>query len=209
VDIPATSSNIPGTLVLRDNTGGFDTAGNVTIGSIPSPEAILHVGSTSDTTTSTQRIIVESRGFAGIELRGDRSNVSGEPGGAYVLLSQDGQIVQGTLSIIQTANGDGKGGSITGTTTNSIVLGNRVTTGNAAANLQFSTQDVVRLTITGNGNFGFLTSTQFGGGVGVIGISNATTVPPTNPTGGGVLYVEAGALKYRGSSGTVTTIANA
>jgi hypothetical protein len=45
-----------------------------------------------------------------------------------------------------------------------------------------------------------------GGGAGVIGIANATTVPTTNPTGGGILYVEAGALKYRGSSGTITTL---
>lgn len=37
-------------------------------------------------------------------------------------------------------------------------------------------------------------------------LANAT-VPTANPTGGGVLYVEAGALKYRGSSGTITTIA--
>lgn len=43
----------------------------------------------------------------------------------------------------------------------------------------------------------------------VIYIANAGTVPSTNPSGGGVLYVEGGALKYRGSSGTVTTIANA
>ena len=43
----------------------------------------------------------------------------------------------------------------------------------------------------------------------VIYIADATTVPSTNPSGGGVLYVEAGALKYRGSSGTVTTIAAA
>jgi hypothetical protein len=35
------------------------------------------------------------------------------------------------------------------------------------------------------------------------------TAPTANPTAGGVLYVESGALKYRGSSGTVTTIANA
>lgn len=46
-------------------------------------------------------------------------------------------------------------------------------------------------------------------GVGEIGITNATTVPTTNPSNGGVLYVQAGALKYRGSSGTVTTIAPA
>jgi hypothetical protein len=45
-----------------------------------------------------------------------------------------------------------------------------------------------------------------GGGAGVIGIANATTVPTSNPTGGGILYVEAGALKYRGSSGTITTL---
>jgi hypothetical protein len=45
-----------------------------------------------------------------------------------------------------------------------------------------------------------------GSGLGVIGIANATTVPTTNPTSGGVLYVEAGALKYRGSGGTITTL---
>ena len=39
-------------------------------------------------------------------------------------------------------------------------------------------------------------------------LANATA-PTANPSGGGVLYVESGALKYRGSSGTVTTIANA
>ena len=43
----------------------------------------------------------------------------------------------------------------------------------------------------------------------VIGIANATTVPSTNPTGGGVMYSEGGALKWRGSAGTVTVIAAA
>lgn len=40
----------------------------------------------------------------------------------------------------------------------------------------------------------------------VIALPNATA-PTTSPAGGGQLYVESGALKYRGSSGTVTTIA--
>lgn len=44
---------------------------------------------------------------------------------------------------------------------------------------------------------------------GVCILSNTTAAPSTNPSGGGALYVESGALKYRGSSGTVTTIANA
>jgi len=61
-----------------------------------------------------------------------------------------------------------------------------------------------------NGNIGLIGATSFGASsVGVVGIANATTVPTGNPTGGGVLYVESGALKYRGSSGTITTIANA
>ena len=42
---------------------------------------------------------------------------------------------------------------------------------------------------------------------GTIKISNSST--PSTPSGGGVLYVQNGALKFRGSSGTVTTIANA
>lgn len=59
-----------------------------------------------------------------------------------------------------------------------------------------------------DGNIGFNT-TDMGAGTGVIGILNATLVPGSNPTGGGVLYVEGGALKYRGGSGSVTTIAPA
>lgn len=59
-----------------------------------------------------------------------------------------------------------------------------------------------------NNNLG-INLKSFGGGVGVISIANATTVPTSSPTGGGVIYCEGGALKYRGSSGTITTIANA
>lgn len=47
-----------------------------------------------------------------------------------------------------------------------------------------------------------------GGGEGVLGFANAATVPSSNPAGG-VLYVESGALKFRGSAGTVTTLAAA
>lgn len=44
---------------------------------------------------------------------------------------------------------------------------------------------------------------------GYIFVPNATTIPGSSPVGGGYMYVEAGALKYRGSSGTITTIAPA
>ena len=57
-------------------------------------------------------------------------------------------------------------------------------------------------------NYGF-GGESYGGGVGIAFIKNAITVPGSNPTGGGILYVEGGALKYRGSSGTVTILGNA
>lgn len=52
-------------------------------------------------------------------------------------------------------------------------------------------------------------STQVGGGTNCMGLSNASVVPTSNPTGGGVMYAEGGALKWRGSNGTVTVIAPA
>ena len=59
------------------------------------------------------------------------------------------------------------------------------------------------------GNIGIRTTSQFGGGQGVMAIANASVAPSVNPAGGGILYVEDGALKYRGSNGTLTTIAPA
>ena len=44
---------------------------------------------------------------------------------------------------------------------------------------------------------------------GYIYVSNITGAAPGTPTSGGIMYVEAGALKYIGSGGTVTTIASA
>jgi hypothetical protein len=91
-----------------------------------------------------------------------------------------------------------------------IIAGRNILGGQTGSgNVTFLTNATERMRITFAGNIGIGTTSQFGSGGGVIGIANATTVPTTNPTGGGVLYVEGGALKYRGSSGTITTIANA
>lgn len=69
-----------------------------------------------------------------------------------------------------------------------------------------SANNLVWATTSGVSFFG---SPSLGGGNKVIYIHNATTVPSTNPSNGGVLYVEGGALKYMGSSGTITPIAPA
>lgn len=57
-------------------------------------------------------------------------------------------------------------------------------------------------------NVGINTS-DMGGGVSVLAIKDAVTVPTVNPTGGGVLYSTGGALHWLGSAGTDTVIAPA
>jgi hypothetical protein len=58
------------------------------------------------------------------------------------------------------------------------------------------------------GMFGDITTTSMPTNSGdlVLYIANCATAPTANSVGGGILYVQGGALKYRGSSGTVTTL---
>ena len=85
--------------------------------------------------------------------------------------------------------------------------------GRQADNKGFETIVVfTRLAAGGNIGIGFPEDSlikKFGGGRGVIAIANASVAPTENIASAGMLYVEDGALKYRGSEGTVTTIAPA
>lgn len=75
---------------------------------------------------------------------------------------------------------------------------------------QTSTSNVLtdRMFIDNSGNVGVGVSTFGTSAAKVLGLANATA-PSTSPAGMGQLYVESGALKFRGSSGTITTIAAA
>jgi hypothetical protein len=64
------------------------------------------------------------------------------------------------------------------------------------------------LQVTDTGNVGVGIGTFGTSAAKVLGLANATA-PSTSPAGMGQLYVESGALKFRGSSGTITTIAAA
>lgn len=81
--------------------------------------------------------------------------------------------------------------------------------GTGTLNAQVHGKGDVTYFCANNGNMAVFGTGSFGSGDKVIFIGNVATAPTTNPTGGGILYVEAGALKFRGSSGTVTTIAPA
>jgi len=106
-----------------------------------------------------------------------------------------------------------KGGFKTGTITN--WYGFRTEAIGLIATNRFPFYDPETFDGDNNGNrfasntmFGSIVG-AFGSGDGVIGIANRRVAPTTNPAGGGILYAEAGALKWRGSAGTVTTLAPA
>ena len=63
--------------------------------------------------------------------------------------------------------------------------------------------DLIGGTLTGNLGIG---GSSFSSSTFAIFLAN-DTAPSGTPSGGGLLFVEAGALKYKGSSGTVTTLA--
>lgn len=63
--------------------------------------------------------------------------------------------------------------------------------------------------ISSTEHFGIIRANVAGNSGLMLYMRNLTTAPTSNPSTGGFLYVESGALKYRGSSGTVTTIAAA
>lgn len=135
-------------------------------------------------------------GTTSIAFPTDRKGLVIRPNGANsgeILLQNSGNTNGSTDGFaIANINGDG------------VALYNRIN-----AHIRFGTNNTERLRITEDGNLGFGTTSQFGGGVKVIGIANSTTIPNTTPSGGGVLFVQNGALKYMGSNGTYTTIANA
>jgi hypothetical protein len=132
--------------------------------------------------------------------------------------------INGSTAMTLNSTGLGVGGSPTGQFPVILVEGTAGTyakfnskvgaktwsTGYRSGTLQFEIQEdgVERFVIANGGNVGVGVTTFGTSAAKVLGLANATA-PTTSPAGMGQLYVEAGALKYRGSSGTVTTIANA
>lgn len=101
---------------------------------------------------------------------------------------------------VNTTHSAQAGQAATGASNNGGNGGNLILTGGLGGTSGSATAGVV-------GNIQLIsTTTSFGGGAGVIGIANATTVPASNPSGGGILYVNNGALTYKGSSGSITIL---
>jgi hypothetical protein len=98
------------------------------------------------------------------------------------------------------------GALVTSATPLSVTDATDATSTTAAALVVAGGVGIAKKLIVGNGqNIGFGVSSWGTSAANVIGIANGTA-PSTSPASMGQLYVEAGALKYRGSSGTITTL---
>lgn len=80
--------------------------------------------------------------------------------------------------------------------------------GNLAAITLAGFVDILEIAVSFGGDAAAQTVTSNATGT-CLFIKNISSAPTSSVTGFGILYVQAGALKYRGTAGTVTTIANA
>jgi hypothetical protein len=187
---PNAAANNGGALVFGTSANGtattptegmrLDSSGNLGLGVTPSAQGIYRTMQFGNFLNIGQQTTGTSQAFFGWNVRGSSTN-------NQYLYNRTGD----KAALYEIGSDASHRWSVTNTSG---------TAGNAISFTQALTLDADGNLLLGG------TSTP---GAKVMYIANATTVPASNPTGGGVLYVEAGALKYRGSSGTVTTIANA
>ncbi len=132
--------------------------------------------------------------------------------GTVAYIAKDGTLVsvaavksEGAGAKLEINNSSGVSGSrryiLTDTGSSNLAIRGRTDSGGASTDMLTIGHQTKNLGVGGFASLGGATG-------GAVGLPNATA-PASNPSGGGILYVEAGALKYRGSGGTVTTIAAA
>jgi len=204
-----------------DGAGGFvasklffdETTGYMTLGDSGISGGRELITASSDGNAS---LIIRAKGVAPIGLIANQGIYLIDSASTYGMVLQIG--TASTDAFIQGGRGVTKTFSILGTEgelAGSVNGGSLILKAGIAVGGNGNGGDTYILPGTKNGsgvkgNIGlFTTSGSFGSGEDVIFIANRTTAPTSNPTGGGILYVESGALKFRGSSGTVSTIAPA
>ena len=157
---------------------------------------------------ATNRVLINQS----TALQGSPLEISALTGGADTL-SLFGRVSDNASAITFRANGANTNkaqivGGDSGFTT-STVASNRLTIDSNGVFTFTNVGGVAGTAMTLNASgLGLGTATFGTSAAKVLAIANGTA-PTTSPAGIGQLYVESGALKFRGSSGTVTTIAAA
>ena len=183
------------TLASASVTGALGAAGlNVTGATIPANGVYLgSANNLSFSAASALGMTLNSTGLAiGTNVTNRRLNLGGGASNSLI-------------HFFNTATGSANtDGFIFGLETDqSVVLFNAENTA-----MKFYTNSNQNMTLDASGNLGIGVSSFGTSADKVLGLANATA-PSTSPAGMGQLYVESGALKFRGSSGTITTIAAA
>lgn len=193
----------PGTIQFNDegsfggkDTFKFDEMKNLIIstenGNVdPAPSITIKVGETESTAGNLLLQGSDAFNFTGIpsdvEIRGGHAGL-----GFFVFNENNG----GNVRI--------SSGNTTGGTSGSIINTIGSSLAGAVGSFRISGDFTPNVAIADINTF-----PDFGGGLGVVFIQDNVVLPSSDPVGGGYLYVEAGALKWRGSGGTISTIAPA
>ena len=166
---------------------------------------------TANNSTSTGApFVAQDNGTAVLTVNdGGGTLITATPGGSSAPLTINNSTSSGSIFIAQANGSTIFTLSSTGALTHTAAATFNSASGTSNFQVKSVNQSNMLFVDATNDNIGIGTASAFGSGVLVIGISNATTAPSSTPTGGGVLYCQAGALKFKGSSGTITTIANA
>ena len=216
--------------------GGRNAAGQTFAGSTAAVVGSTTTAITSAAYTSATVAVFTYGGTSLVQV-GQTVTVAGVTGGAYNGTWVVSAVTSTTFTVLGSGftNNAGTGGTFTLSAVGSFTAGTSVTTPlviKAAASQSANTLEIQNSSgstilqifsggsVSSNGSLAGNTTVSAGQSI-RVGSTSATisggplaffanaTAPSANPTSGGYIYVESGALKYRGSSGTVTTIANA
>jgi hypothetical protein len=178
-----TGTDISRNLIITSGTGTIGTAGSAT-------------GSVSITTGAA------STGGTGSVFISTGASTSGGKIGK-ILLSTANRVAGSTEGNIDINTGN----SIHTSADINLLTGQANGNGNTSGNISIVPGSAVNGAKIGNICLGSYPGSL--SGERIIYISNASNVPTSDPVGGGYLYVQSGQLRYRGSSGSVTILANA
>lgn len=185
---------------------GADTYVLYRDGSVVNAESDLAFNKTTNVLTAAGGLAVGTSGFLSIPGANPAASAGGLRLGIGVFVRCRNNANSADLDILSVNSSDQMVlGATTGVTAWFITSVTTGTIRSATINLTNTGGSNTRGTINDNGWQFFGGTTDFGGGVKVMGLDDSTTQPSTNPTGGGILYSDAGAGKWRGSGGTVTT----
>lgn len=190
-----TENLIVGTASSTPPTNGMFVGGNVLFGTTTNTTGTTSLNIASTTQASSRIVLTGQEFYQAAQTSTDGiAIIAGvnRSGNRQLWIADSSALTQNTTN---TALQIGVGSGLTNPIINAVA-----TNGTTALNLGIQ---------TGGGNLAIFTNGSYGGGAAVIFIANRTTAPTSNPSGGGLLSVNAGALVWRGSSGTVTTIAAA